>query len=689
MIDQGVLVYLASHPSVIEGRINDAARIVTERVGAVLDLARASVWLFEDHGQTLRCVDLYETGLGRHSCDDVITAAQYPTYFSALTTLRAIAAEDARSDDRTRELARDYLIPLGIGAMLDAGIRRCGAIVGVLCVEHLGGPRRWREAEIAFVSSAADQIALALGNAELLQSEKSLLSSEQRLRAVLDNVPDIFALADGDGAISFINRPFGDQTREALIGTDVVSWQAPAVQSAFREALLQAVSGRTGLSVEGPGWGSSNRWYVTRFLPVAESSGGRVQLLAEEITGAKRIERVLLATAHDTFGLSGPAFLRAVMRRVATTTDADIAFCGELIQDGERVRTHVFWRDGQFGENFEYDLADSPCEVIVRKGPCSFTHDLQLLFPKDAMLTEVNAHAYVGMPLWEADRPIGLLSVMFTRPIRDPHLIQATLALFTNQVSATIARMHAESDRLAATEAADRVKDQFLRTLSHELRTPVTSVRLTARFLLELVKRQRKMTPQTADSFERGLRSILRNTDLEARHLNDVLDVRAILENRFLFEWGRVDLEAIIKKEMERQLEEINNKRLRVSTMCTGPLTFRGDSKRIGDAIRRILENAIKFSSPHGRIDITAHRHGGDARIVIKDEGAGVSADFLPHVFDAFRQQDGGVGRAHSGLGVGLTIARAIVEGHGGTITVASNGENQGTTVTCSFPLTD
>jgi signal transduction histidine kinase len=188
-----------------------------------------------------------------------------------------------------------------------------------------------------------------------------------------------------------------------------------------------------------------------------------------------------------------------------------------------------------------------------------------------------------------------------------------------------------------------------------------------------------------AESFTRGLRLILRNTEIEARHLNDVLDLSAILDNRLTFEWGEVDLAVIIAKEVARQQEALDKNGMRVDIEFEGPLRFRGDGKRLSDAIRRVLENAVKFSS-QGRIEIRGELQEGHAWLRIRDNGRGISAEFMPEAFCAFRQEDASVGRSHAGLGVGLTIARAIIEGHGGTIDLDSDGEGQGTTVTITLP---
>jgi PAS domain S-box-containing protein len=156
------VVDVATAPAVVEGRFDAAARLATETVAETLPAERVSVWLLGDEDRELRCVDLYRRSADEHERGTVLHADRYPRYFDAVRTNRAVAADDARQDPRTNEFAGHYLEPHGITSMLDATIRRRGDVVGVLCVEHVGDQREWRDDEVSFAAAVADQTLLAL-----------------------------------------------------------------------------------------------------------------------------------------------------------------------------------------------------------------------------------------------------------------------------------------------------------------------------------------------------------------------------------------------------------------------------------------------------------------------------------------------------------------------------------------------
>lgn len=172
---QNILRKLAQSESLNGGELNQALRVITEACSQLLQAERTSIWLFDEHRTAIKLMDLFEAEARRHSAGAVLLASDYPAYFKALVIEEwAIAAHDAHRDPRTREFATDYLIPFNIGAMLDAPIRQKGRVVGVLCTEHMGGPRQWTAYEEQFTSSLATMVTLALEAAERRQTETAL-----------------------------------------------------------------------------------------------------------------------------------------------------------------------------------------------------------------------------------------------------------------------------------------------------------------------------------------------------------------------------------------------------------------------------------------------------------------------------------------------------------------------------------
>lgn len=167
---QRCLLELATHPTLAEGRIEALSQVATERLAELARVERASVWLLDQSGERLELVDLFVRSRAAHERGVTLTATQYPAYFEALRSGRSIDADDACTDPRTHEFADGYLRPLGIGALLDSAIRVVGKVVGVVCLEHVGPPRRWHKHEIDFVGEVADQLSLALLNRARLEA---------------------------------------------------------------------------------------------------------------------------------------------------------------------------------------------------------------------------------------------------------------------------------------------------------------------------------------------------------------------------------------------------------------------------------------------------------------------------------------------------------------------------------------
>jgi PAS domain S-box-containing protein len=177
---QIALCELAKQDAIFTGNLEEALRMITETGSRVLGVERASIWTFNEQGTTLKLLDLYERTPNRHITGSTLAAQDYPSYFQAIAhEEHAIAAHDAHADVRTREFSQSYLTPLGIGAMLDAPVRRRGHVVGVLCHEHVGGPRSWTTEEVYFSSSLATFMTLALEAHQRREAEQALVLAKE------------------------------------------------------------------------------------------------------------------------------------------------------------------------------------------------------------------------------------------------------------------------------------------------------------------------------------------------------------------------------------------------------------------------------------------------------------------------------------------------------------------------------
>jgi CheY-like chemotaxis protein len=244
---------------------------------------------------------------------------------------------------------------------------------------------------------------------------------------------------------------------------------------------------------------------------------------------------------------------------------------------------------------------------------------------------------------------------------------------------------HAElllSERAARAEAqaAGSAKDEFLAILSHELRTPLQSMLGWTQMLKQKRVDERMM--------EKGLETIERNVKTQAQLIEDLLDISRIVAGTIRLDRQPIELGPIVESALAAAALPADAKSIRLDAMLE-PLAVEllGDAERLEQVVSNLISNAVKFTPPGGRIGVRLERDRENARIVVEDNGRGISPEFLPHVFDRFRQAESTTRRSHGGLGIGLSIVRHLVTLHGGTVTAESPGENQGATFTVTLPL--
>jgi PAS domain S-box-containing protein len=200
------IIQMALDPAVSSGDFEVAIQHITENVSKVLEAERASIWMYTEGEDGIRCADLYVRSSKRHSKGLVLQARDYPTYFESLRAGRAIAAQDARSDPRTFELAEGYLQPLGITSLLDSAVRVRSKMVGVVCLEHVGEPRHWHQDEITYGGEIADQAAQVILNLERRTAQEATHSNEIKFRTIIEQAAEGFVLLDEDGFVIDWNR---------------------------------------------------------------------------------------------------------------------------------------------------------------------------------------------------------------------------------------------------------------------------------------------------------------------------------------------------------------------------------------------------------------------------------------------------------------------------------------------------
>lgn len=227
---------------------------------------------------------------------------------------------------------------------------------------------------------------------------------------------------------------------------------------------------------------------------------------------------------------------------------------------------------------------------------------------------------------------------------------------------------------------ANRLKDEFLATLSHELRTPLNAMLGWSHML--------RVGTLKGDAAARALDSIERNARVQAQLVEDLLDVSRIISGKLPIKAEPVDLTVAITSAIEAVRAAAHAKNIDVQVeLDDAASSVIGDGARLHQVVWNLLTNAVKFTPSDGRIDVRLDHADGQAQVTVRDTGQGIPPEFLPHVFERFRQQDATTSRKHGGLGLGLSIVRHLTEAHGGTVSVSSPGEGGGATFTLRLPL--
>src|ERR1041384_870131 len=266
---------------------------------------------------------------------------------------------------------------------------------------------------------------------------------------------------------------------------------------------------------------------------------------------------------------------------------------------------------------------------------------------------------------------------------------QAAIAMDNARLYETAKKAQADAEKAAAenerlyrqAEESSRLKEEFLATISHELRNPLSAILGWARML--------RMGQLSAENAAKALDTIERNARAQAQLVDDLLDVSRIITGKLRMDVRPSDPNSFIDAAVEAVKPAAEAKGVRVQKVVdTGAISIPGDPVRLQQVVWNLLSNAIKFTPRGGRVQIRSERVNSHLEIVVSDTGQGIPSDFLPHVFDRFRQAGQKTSRQHGGMGLGLAIVRHLVELHGGTVQANSEGEGHGSTFTVMLPIT-
>ncbi|HEU4835826.1 MAG TPA: CHASE domain-containing protein [Pyrinomonadaceae bacterium] len=407
-------------------------------------------------------------------------------------------------------------------------------------------------------------------------------------------------------------------------------------------------------------------------------------------------ERLLVRIKAFAQALGTARELHAVFKALREFTNVSVpcnGFFVSLYDPARHVRTACYgWADGE-----ELDVSKLPPQPVTASGPNSrAVRTGEVIITNDYMrATQANPGVIVGpdnglrpdssmaVPMAVMGRIIGTIEVQsYQKNVYQPEHVTA-MSMAANLTAVAIENVRLlELERSArqAAEESNRLKDEFLATVSHELRTPLTAILGWAR-LLEGGTLDDSVTQQAVEV-------IWRNAKAQAQIVDDILDVSRIITGNLYLDLHPLEVVPVVENAINVVRPTADAKGIKIEKYFDStPTMISGDANRLQQVVWNLLSNAVKFTDSGGRVCVKVRRVGGTVEVSVSDTGDGISKEFLPYVFDRFRQADSTTTRQHGGLGLGLAIARHLVEIHGGTIKAESRGEGRGATFTIRLPL--
>jgi hypothetical protein len=430
-------------------------------------------------------------------------------------------------------------------------------------------------------------------------------------------------------------------------------------------------------------------------------AGRRARMVvANDITARKRVEealrqytdRLLILREIDQAILaaqSPEAIASAVLPRLQQLIPCDQACVRTYdLQHQETVRLAVVSKhETAITAGTRLPLLKASLEEM-QSGRHLMIEDLRKFtgtFPGLEELRAEGMRSFLGVPIRAQGRLIASLNLSDRQPGAFTHQHQDIARDIASTLGIAIQNAQlneAERRARAEAEAADRMKDEFLATVSHELRTPLNAI-IGWNHLL----RNKRLAPEVA---QRATETIERNAKAQARLINDLLDVSRIISGKLRLCTHTLDLIPLVEDTINSVRPAAEARGIVIETFLDPAAGLvSGDYDRLQQVLWNLLQNAIKFTPSGGRVSLTLGRADDQLQLVISDNGKGISPEFLPHVFERFRQADSSTTRVYGGLGLGLSIVRHLVELHGGTVWAASPGEGLGATFTVRLPLAE
>jgi PAS domain S-box-containing protein len=514
---------------------------------------------------------------------------------------------------------------------------------------------------------------------EKKRAENALRESEARFRELADAMPQIVFSATPEGDVDYFNQRWYEYTGLPVGEAGFDSWQHVHTEEGLRRVMeVWPEALRTGQPYEIEymlrRYDGVYRWHLGRALPIKDEAGRIVRWFGTntDIHALKSFEGSL-QRSEDRFRAMSDALSaeKRVLERIAV--GAPVAEVLEMIARATEAQS----TDGML------------CSILMLDD-----HGERLLHGAAPSLpaAENEAAQCDSNRIVSADGTVlGTVAMYYPAPhepgAHDRELIRSAthLAGIVLEKDRTDRRLRQslEAEQAARTEAerASRMKDEFLATLSHELRTPLNAVLGWTRIL--------SMKPDVPGELMQGISVIERNAKAQATIIQDLLDMSAIISGKIRLSVERLDLAPVVQAAVDTAAPAAQARQITLDLVLdtAGEAVVSGDASRLQQVFWNVLSNAVKFTPRDGRVQVRLASTRDYAEVRVTDTGAGIPPEFLPYVFDRFRQADASTTRRFGGLGLGLSIVKQLVELHGGVVTAESEGVGRGATFTVTLPL--
>jgi PAS domain S-box-containing protein len=552
------------------------------------------------------------------------------------------------------------------------------------------------------VSARARSEALArerMALADELDAERRRLEvGEERFRSIVETHADIVWVSDWNGHMRHAVPGWcalTGQTPGEMLGLGWVDAIHPDDLARAAQVWSDAIGQRRRFETEFRVRKASGGWatVASRGIPLLRADGCIREWVGTtiDVTTRHREEEALRILSGGAAELSNTLDYQATLRAVgemAIPTFADVCIVDLLDESGRFKRVMVAGRvEDDILESFRRLSArtdsDSPSmealrtrrSVLRERLPSAVKLEMAGQTELLRLFDRISPTSLVCAPLSARGRTLGVISFLTVRSGRRFERLDLALV---EELARRAALAMDNAVLYQRAEEASRAKDEFLATVSHELRTPLASILGWSRLL-----RRGGLSPEKQ---ARALETLERNARAQTRLVEDLLDVSRIVSGKTRLNVEAADLGRIVESAVDslRPSADARGVKLEVAVQ---PCTLAGDPERLHQVLWNLLSNAVKFTPRGGRVAVSLEERERIATLTVSDDGQGIRPDFLPHVFERFRQADATATRAHGGLGLGLAIVRHLVELHGGTVSASSEGEGRGSAFTVQLPL--